>query len=88
MDTNDQMERRITRLEARNARLNKDNQQLRELTNEFERACTLVVKSPGLQTHNFCLTGHPPSVCPPAAAKKALDLKARLSIGNKRLGGE
>lgn len=91
----DQLDRQISRLKARNVHLRRENEQLADLNSEFERVCTIAVQQFARRPDGGCpfcgitLPGdHPLPDCLWASAKEALDLKARLGIASKQLGGE
>ena len=97
--TIDELERRVRQLEQRNTELSKWNEQLQEVVDEFERACSLFVKihRPFPRTYvpcGYCRaegdmdTNHSYEDCPLVVAHKALSLKEKLTTANKQLGGE
>jgi len=89
--TQEGLGRRIERLEHRNTYLKKRNEQLQELTAEFERACISVVKQKVSVRDGHCFycgeIDHS-SVCIYSAVKRVLKLKAKFDTASKRLGGE
>jgi len=93
--TIDELERQIGRLEHRNTYLKRENEQLRELTNEMGKVCVLVATraEDGTGRCTYCWAGgvakpQHSTLCLWTAATKALELKAKLDIPNKHLGGE
>lgn len=91
-------ERRIGRLEHRNTYLKRENEQLKELNREFEKACHFLLAECVGQDMNVYCTFCGPILdnndddhnidCPWTAANKALELKEKFDTANKHLGGE